>query len=116
MAVQHYFTYEPWRLVIRFQKFTEQECLAAKLVRQRMIGQQVAKLVAKYGGAAWFENNHRSACSDFRFQSFQYAEQIIFRKIQHSEVVQWPAAAQLSRQDAHRKSRVGEHLHGGAAD
>src|SRR5579859_7782093 len=100
MAVQHYFTYEPWRLVFRrvlFQKFAEKICLAAKLVRQRMIGQQVAELIAKYGGAAWFENNHRSTRSDFHFQGFKNSEQIIFRKIQHAEVVERPAAAQLSR-------------------
>jgi len=82
---------------VTFEKLTEKECLAAKWVGPRIFGKQVAEFVSECRSATGFEKNHWGARLDFGLQGPEDAGQVALSIIQHPEIVQGAATAQLSR-------------------
>src|SRR5436190_22651478 len=67
---------------------------------------EVDELVAKNRGAAWFQNDHRSTGIDLLFESSKDLLEIVLGLVEHSIVVERPAAAQLCLRNRKAESHL----------
>ncbi len=98
MTVKDDFSMKLRRFIARsmmFQKFTEEECLAAKPIGARVIRKQVSQFIAEYRGATRLQDHDRQSGVDLRTQAMQNVLEILPGFIEHAEVIQRPPAAEV---------------------
>src|SRR5712692_4452491 len=97
------------------QKFAEKKRLAEQPPGARVLWKQIAQLIAKYGGAAWFQDHHWYACVNLLPQLMQDPLQILLGPVEHAKIIERPPAAKMSPGNGHLAARGNEHLQRGAA-
>ena len=96
------------------EEFAEQEGLVAELCGAGIVGEQIGQLVAEDGGAAWLEDDDGGSGGELRGEGVEDFEEIVFGGVQHAEVVERAAAAEMLVGQADAEACVGEDLVGGA--
>ena len=77
------------------EELAEEEGLVAEFLRARIVGEEVGELVAEDGGAAWFEDDDGCASCELRGEGVEGFEEIFFGGVEHAEVVERAAAAEM---------------------
>src|SRR5438270_3449914 len=78
------------------EELAEEEGLVAELGGAMVVGEEVGEFVAEDGGAAWFEHDNGSAGFELRGESVEDFEEIFFCGVEHAEVVEGTAAAEMA--------------------
>src|ERR1700736_1313643 len=113
VSVKENFPAKLWGLIARgmaLQKLTEEKRLASQPSSPCIRGKQIAQLIAKNGGATRFQDDNRDACINVRAQSTHDSLQIFFGPVEHAEIVQGPAAAQMDLRDSNLETRALKHF------
>jgi hypothetical protein len=78
------------------QEFAEEEGLVAELGGAGVVGEEVGELVPEDGGAAGFEDDDGGAVDELRGEGVEDFEEIFFGGVEHAEVVEGAAAAEVA--------------------
>ena len=98
---------------VAFEKFAEQECLAAQGLGALVVREEVDEFVAEDGDAAGFESDDGDAGFDFGFELVENFEQQRFGAVEHAEVVERASAAEIGARDEDAESGGFEDFDGG---
>jgi hypothetical protein len=96
------------------EEFAEEEGLVAELGGAGIVGEEVGELVAEDGGAAWFEDDDGGASGELGGEGVEDLKEIFFCGVEHAEVVEGTAAAEMLRGERDAEAGGGEDLMGGA--
>ena len=96
------------------EELAEEEGLVAKLCGARVVGKEVGEFVAEDGGAAGFEDDDGSAGVELRGEGVEGFEEVVLCGVEHAEVVERAAAAEVLRGEGDAEAGGGEDLVGGA--
>jgi hypothetical protein len=96
------------------EELAEEEGLVAELGGAGIVGEQVGKLVAEDGGAAWFKDNDGGAGGELGGECVEDFAKIFFCGVEHAEVVEWAAAAEVVVGEDDTEAGSGEDLVSGA--
>ena len=80
---------------VEFEKFAEQEGLLAQGLGALVVREEVEQFVAEDGDAAGLESDDGDARFDLGLEFVEDIEQQGFRAVEHAEVVEWAAAAEV---------------------
>src|SRR5208282_3648884 len=81
------------------EKFTEQEDLLREGLRAFVFGEKVREFVAEDGGAARFEDDDGRSGFDFREKLVHDLEEQVLGAVEHADVVERAAAAEVGARD-----------------
>src|ERR1700732_1738160 len=86
-----------WAIIscVACQEFAKQERLRAKSRCTFVIGQQARQLISENCGTTWLQHNNRSSRCDFVAEHVEHMQQVTLRLGEESEIVEWPAAADM---------------------
>ena len=79
------------------EELAEEEGLVAEFGGAGIVGEEVGELVAEDGGAAGFEDDDGCAGGELRGEGVEDFEEVIFCGVEHAEVVERAAAAEMAR-------------------
>jgi len=96
------------------EELAEEEGLIAELGGAGVVGKEVCEFVAEDGGAAWFEDDDRGACGELGGECVEDLEEIFFCGVEHAEVVERTAAAEVVVGVFDAEAGGGEDLVGGS--
>ncbi len=96
------------------EEFAEEISLVAELAGSRIVRKEVGELVAEDAGAGGFEYNDGDVVFQLWGQGVEDFEQIVFSGVEHAEVVEGAAAAEMLRGQRDAEAGGGEDLVGGA--
>jgi hypothetical protein len=96
------------------EELAEEEGLVAELGGAGVVGEEVGELVAEDRGAAWFEDDDGRAVGELGGESVEDFEEIFFCGVEHAEVVEGAAAAEVMVGECDAEAGGGEDLVGGA--
>ena len=80
---------------VGFEKLAEQESLAGESLRALVVREEVEQFVAEDGDAAGFEADDGDAGLDFGLELVENFEQQRLSPVEHAEIVEWAAAAEV---------------------
>ena len=96
------------------EELAEEEGLVAELGGAGVVGEEVGEFVAEDGGAAGFEDDDGGAVDELRGEGVEDFEEIFFGGVEHAEVVEGAAAAEVAVGEGDAEAGGGEDLVGGA--
>ena len=102
VPVHQHFPLQLWWSISRgmiLEKFAEKKCLAAEARGARILRKEIAQFIAKDTGTAGFQNDDRNSGVDLRLQGAQDSLEVPLGLVEHTEIVQRPAAAQVNLRD-----------------
>src|ERR1700730_4938073 len=92
------------------EKLAQKKRLASQLRGPRIQRKQIAEFVFKYGSATRLQDNDWYARIDLRAKHAHNLFEILLGLIEQTEVVQWPAAAQVNVRNGDAESRPLQHF------
>ena len=116
VAVKDGFAIKPrqWNMLgAGFEKFAEQEGLARQGLGEFVVGKEIDEFVAEDGDAAGFEADDGYSGFDFRREFVEDLEQERLGAVEHAEVVERAAAAEIDTRDDHSEASGFEDVDGG---
>ena len=88
--------------------------MGAEFCGAGVVGEEVGEFVAEDGGAAWLEDDDGCACVDLRLQGVEDFVEVLLCGVEHAEVVEGTAAAEVFGGEGDAEACAGEDLIGGA--
>ncbi len=98
VAVDDYFVVDLWRPVVWSafdEELAEEEGLVAEFDGAWVVREEVGELVAEDGGAGGFEDDDGGAGVELRGEGVEGFEEVVFGGVEHAEVVEGAAAAEM---------------------
>jgi len=117
VAVDDYFVVNLWGFVVWGvfdEELAEEEGLVAELGGAWVVGEEVGEFVAEDGGAGGFEDDDGGASLELCGEGAESFEEVVFGGVEHAEVVEGSAAAEMLRGEGDAEACGGEDLMGGA--
>jgi hypothetical protein len=117
VAVDDDFFVELGRLIVGGvldEELAEEEGLVAEFSSAGIVGEEVGEFVAEDGGTGGFENNDGCAIGELGGKSVEDLEEVFFCGVEHAEVVEGTAAAEVVVGEYDAEAGGGEDLMGGA--
>src|SRR5712692_4717370 len=118
VTVKKHFAGKLRRLIaggMMLEKFAEKKRLTAQPPGAWVRWKQIAQLIAKNGGAAWFQDHHRYVSVNLFTQRMQDPLQILLSLVEHAEIIERATTAEMLPGNDRIAARRNEHLQRGAA-
>lgn len=90
-----------------YEELAEEKSLVAELGGTRIVGKKVGQFIAEDRSTTWLEDDDGGSSGQLRSQSIEDFEEIFFGRIQHAEVVERAAAAEMLRGQVYAEACVG---------
>ena len=117
VSVEHGFARQLWQgsvgAELLFEKFTEQESLAAQGLCAFVVREKVDEFVAEDGDAGWLESDDGDSGFDLGLELIEDLEQQSLGAIEHAEVVEGASATEVGLRDEDAESSSLKDLDGG---
>jgi hypothetical protein len=96
------------------EELAEEEGLVAEFGGKWIVGQEVSELVAEDGGAGGFEDDDGGAGVELWGEGVEGFEEVVPGGVEHAEIVEGAAAAEMLCGDGDAEAGGGEDLMGGS--